>query len=226
MQSTQRWMDEPQEVSRGHSTGERKKNIRKGRTVTNFSDERRSGNAKKAENCASRLFMRGQAGSGKHHESAEYCPHRKRRRRKSANVARMYPHQSEHGRGVQTGSQKRRCVRHRRNDSPSDVWTPERALSRTYPKPLRWKLQAPSSKESRNPQSGRRKAQAGNPHGHRPYDTASHLPSADANIREAILRRQLWIPQREKRPSGNRTGEDILRTGIQSISGYRPGQIL
>ena len=41
--------------------------------------------------------MRGQAGSGKHHESAEYCPHRKRRRRKSANVARMYPHQSEHG---------------------------------------------------------------------------------------------------------------------------------
>ena len=45
-------------------------------------------------------------------------------------------HQSEHGRGVQTGSQKRRCVRHRRNDSPSDVWTPEGALSRTYPKPL------------------------------------------------------------------------------------------
>ena len=71
------------------------------------------------------------------------------------------------------------------------------------------KLYAQPGTAEGNPETGWRRAKAGNPHGSRPSDSAGNRAEAAKHLGAFVFRQQLWLPSETERPTGDSEGKRI-----------------
>ena len=87
------------------------------------------------------------------------------------------------------------------------------------------KLYAKPSTTEGNPETGWRRAKAGNPYGSRPCDSAGNRAEAAKHLGAFAFRQQLRLPFEAERPAGDSEGKGICGKRIPILRIGRPVQI-
>ena len=98
--------------------------------------------------------------------------------------------------------------------APAKTCGPQLSHKCAFPMKPRAGYARPGAAEG-NPETGWRRAKAGNPHGSRPCDSAGNRSEAAKHLGAAVFRQQLWLPSETERPTGNSEGKGICRASLQ-----------
>ena len=159
--------------------------------------------------------------------SAEHRPQRRERTRRCKWPIGSDTGQRQSEQSLQAGQKKPRSSGNRRNDRRGSTAVVKGTQGRTFAEHPGRKLCAQSGVAEGNPETGWRRAKAGNPHGSRPCDSAGNRAEAAKHLGAFVFRQQLrrrfrmYIWKQWKKPKTKVA--NLRKLGIPADKAYQLG---